>query len=80
MPKMYRGIYDKAVKGKSRKAAMHAQCLECAGWQIKEVFNCTDSGCPLYPYRPRPRISQGAPQDLPNEQESKKSDNKGILV
>ena len=58
IPKTYQSIYGKAVTGKSRKAAMHAQCLECCGWQIKEVFLCTDVGCPLYPYRPKSRISQ----------------------
>ena len=64
MPKLYRAIYDKAVRGKSRKAAMHAFCLECCGWQIKEVFLCTDLGCALYPYRPQSRASQGAPESV----------------
>jgi len=73
IPKSYRGIYDRAVKGKSRKAAMHAFCLECCGWQIKEVFLCTDLGCSLYPYRPKPRTSQGALESVPNELESKNS-------
>jgi len=73
MPKLYRGIYDKTVSGKSRKAAMHAFCLECCGWVIKEVHLCTDLRCPLYPYRPRSRVSPVAPQGLPNEPESRKS-------
>ncbi|MFX0194683.1 MAG: hypothetical protein ACFFCW_01075, partial [Candidatus Hodarchaeota archaeon] len=57
IPKLYRGIYDKAIQGKSRKAAMHAFCLECCGYQIREVFLCTDLACSLYPYRPRSRVS-----------------------
>ena len=77
MPKLYRGIYDKAVSGKSRKAAMHAFCLECVGWVIKEVFLCTSPQCSLYPYRPKPRVSQGMPESIGDEPESTKSDNKG---
>ena len=73
IPKLYRGIYDKAVSGKSRKAAMHAFCLECCGWQIKEVHACSDTGCSLYSYRPKPRASQGAPQSVRDEPESKNS-------
>lgn len=52
MPRVYRGIYDRAVKGKSLRAAINAQCLECVGWQRIEVRNCTDLGCPLYTVRP----------------------------
>ena len=74
VPKLYRGIYDKAVAGKSRKAAMHAFCLECCGWQIKEVFLCTSPQCPLYPYRPQSRVSQGTPESVPDEPELKISD------
>lgn len=78
IPKLYRGIYDKAVTGKSRKAAMHAFCLECCGWEIKEVFACTDSGCALYPYRSKSRASQRAPEGVSAEQESTNSENKDI--
>jgi hypothetical protein len=56
VPKKYRGLYERAMRGKSRKAAMHAFCLECCYWQIKEVQLCSDDGCPLFPYRPRARI------------------------
>jgi hypothetical protein len=73
IPKAYRGIYEKAMEGNSRKAAMHAFCLECCGYQIKEVFACTDLGCPLYPYRPKSRVSQEASESFPAEPESKKS-------
>lgn len=52
IPKLYLATYEKAIGGRSRKSAMHAFCLECCGWQIKEVFLCSDLGCPLYPYRP----------------------------
>ena len=74
MPKLHRATYEKAVRGKSRKAAMHAFCAECCGYQIKEVYLCTDLGCPLYPYRPRSRVSPVASESVPNEPELKISD------
>jgi hypothetical protein len=74
MPKQYRATYNRAMTGKSRKAAMRAFCTECCGWVIQEVFLCTDSACPLYPYRPRSRVSQGAPQSIPEQPELKKTD------
>lgn len=69
MPRRYRDAYDRAMKGRSRKAAMYSFCLECCGWEIREVFLCTSPECPLFPYRPRSRISQGAPEGLPDEPE-----------
>ena len=77
MPKLHRATYEKAVRGKSRKSALHAFCAECCGYQIKEVHLCTDLGCPLYPYRPRSRVSPVAPENLPEQQESKNSDKEG---
>lgn len=70
MPRLYRGIYDKAMSGKSRKAAMRAFCLECVAWQIKEVYTCTCKACPMHPYRPTSRASQGAPEDTGDAVES----------
>lgn len=60
IPERYQRIYMKAMAGKSRKAAMHAQCLDCCGWQGHEVAKCTDTGCPLYPYRPVSGITPDA--------------------
>jgi len=51
IPKKFRGIYDKAKNGKSRKMAIRAFCLECCSYSSKEVKLCTDEGCPLYKYR-----------------------------
>lgn len=58
MPKAYRGIYDKAMSGQSKAAAIHSFCLECMGWQREEVRLCTSNACPLWRYRP-----YGGPQD-----------------
>jgi hypothetical protein len=57
IPKRYRPAYRAAMRGRSRKAAIKAQCLECCGWERTEVQACTDTGCPLHPYRPY--VAQG---------------------
>lgn len=31
--------------------AIKFQCIECMGFQEKSVEECTDTLCPLYPYR-----------------------------
>ena len=51
IPRRYSKLYDKAMKGRSRKAAMHMFCAECVGYVSKEIELCSDEGCPLYPYR-----------------------------
>ena len=51
IPTKYRGLHERAMSGKSRKAAIRAHCLMCVGWQAREVELCTAKGCPLYPYR-----------------------------
>jgi hypothetical protein len=52
MPPKYRATYRRAVEGKSLRACVNSQCLECCGWERAEVGACTDSGCPLYAVRP----------------------------
>ena len=52
MPKIYRATYDKAVSGKSLRAAVNAFCLECVMWQREEVRLCPSVACPLWEYRP----------------------------
>lgn len=62
MPRAYKTNYLKATEGKSLRAAVKAQCLECMGWLRKEVRTCADLGCPLYavrPYRPPQNPSDG---------------------
>ena len=51
MPKRYRKMYKKAMTGKARQIAVRSFCLECCGYQEREVTLCTDLGCPLYSYR-----------------------------
>jgi len=52
MPKSQRANYLKAQEGKSRCAAMKAKCLDCMGYKIEEVRQCTDLACSHYLYRP----------------------------
>ena len=73
MPVKFRRAYDKAISGRSRRSAVNIFCAECCGFEIREVHLCTSPECPLYPYRPRSRISQGAPQSLPNRAGLKKT-------
>ena len=51
-PETARRGYLNAHKGKSRGAAIKAMCLECVGWQRREVALCTSQACPLFRYRP----------------------------
>ena len=51
IPARQRPIFRRAWRGRSRKAAMRAFCLECMGYQSAEVNRCTAPACPLYPYR-----------------------------
>jgi len=64
MPKIHRANYDKAMKGRSMKAATKAFCLMCVQWQKEEVRLCTDLACPLYPYRPYKSRSKQASEGL----------------
>jgi hypothetical protein len=52
IPRSYRGVYDRPVKGTSLRAATNAFCLERVCWQRKEIELCTDLGCPLWAVRP----------------------------
>ena len=35
----------------TRAKAIRLQCIECMGYQGKEVPHCTSDLCPLFPYR-----------------------------
>jgi hypothetical protein len=62
IPKAYQRTYDKAVAGKSLRAAAKAFCLECTYWQKEEIRLCTSLACPLWPYR----AYQGGAQSVKN--------------
>jgi hypothetical protein len=73
MPKIHRANYDKAMKGRSMKAATKAFCLSCVQWQKEEVRLCTDLACSLYPYRPYKNDSKKVDNRTGFGAESKKS-------
>ena len=52
MPESCRRTYVAAVKGRSLAACVKAMCLECVGWQRREITNCTGLACPLWAKRP----------------------------
>ena len=52
MPARSRNNYLTAMGGKSMAAGIKSHCMECVCWVRTEVVQCTDLGCPLYPYRP----------------------------
>ncbi len=73
MPKIHRANYDKAMKGRSMKAATKAFCLMCVQWQKEEVRLCTDLACSLYPYRPYRNRANRCSKRLSFSAESQKS-------
>ena len=53
MPRSFRRTYRKATRGEaSPRMAIKAFCMECCGWQRKEVARCSGWACPLWTYRP----------------------------
>ena len=52
MPPTCRNGYLRALGGRSPRAAIKSFCLECVGWQRREVALCTAAACPLWAYRP----------------------------
>jgi hypothetical protein len=35
----------------NRRTAIRERCLNCSGWQPKEVKECSLAECPLFPFR-----------------------------
>ena len=52
VPKLYKGIYKRAMESNSKAAAIKAFCLECVHYQRNEITDCTDVDCPLFKHRP----------------------------
>jgi hypothetical protein len=54
VPRKYKKMHAKVMSGKaSRSLAMKVMCLECMGWEIKEVRLCRSRACPLWNHRLR---------------------------
>lgn len=59
MPSKFNRMYERAMSGRSRKAAIRAHCLMCVGWLEQEVEKCTSPDCPLFHYRLATPTSDG---------------------
>lgn len=46
------GHFKAAFSGRSRKSAVTAFCIACAGFRRSAVRGCTSVACCLFPYRP----------------------------
>jgi hypothetical protein len=47
------GLFRRVYAGKSSpREAIKCKCLECVGFDVKCIINCTASECPLWAYRP----------------------------
>lgn len=79
MPKLYRAIYDRAVRGRSLRACINSFCLECVSWQRREIAVCTSLACPLYAVRPY-QCSQNPPDGGLSERQSIQTENAGQTV
>ena len=73
MPRQVRKVYDIAMTGRSLRAAVNSQCIECMGYQFKEVRLCVSPQCPLFPYRPVQGISYNVSEPVESGAESKKT-------
>lgn len=51
VPTKYHPLFKRAYSGRSRKAAIRANCLECMCFSEKEVRTCPIPHCPMYLYR-----------------------------
>ena len=58
IPPAYKKIYKKAIDGKSLRACINAQCLECCGYQRNEIALCTCFACSLWIVRPYSQNNQ----------------------
>jgi len=59
MPRQFRKVYDVAMGGRSLRAAVNSQCIECMGYVFNEVKLCCSPQCPLFRYRPVRGVSYG---------------------
>lgn len=59
MPRQFRKVYDIAMSGRSLRAAVNSQCIECMGYVFNEVKLCCSPQCPLFLYRPVRGVSYG---------------------
>jgi hypothetical protein len=47
----WQALYERALGGRDRAAAIRAACLLCGGWSGPDARDCWDTACPLWPFR-----------------------------
>lgn len=77
IPRQFRKVYDIAMTGRSLRAAVNSQCIQCMGYVFKEVKLCCSPQCPLFPYRPLRGVSYGVSDVGQSGTGSTKSDRGG---
>ncbi|MCH7559296.1 MAG: hypothetical protein IIB56_17835 [Planctomycetes bacterium] len=75
--RQFRKVYDVAMSRRSLRAAINSQCIECMGYEFKEVKLCCSPQCPLFPYRPLRGVSYGVSGVGQSGTESTKTGNGG---
>jgi len=56
-PKKYRGILARCWSSKpSKPGCLKAMCLECVGFEIAAITQCTSYACPLFKVRPYQKL------------------------
>ena len=78
IPRQFRRVYDVAMGGRSLRAAINSQCIECMGYALSEVKQCCSPQCALFPYRPVRGISYGVSGIGQSDSELKNSTQKDI--
>lgn len=77
MPRQYRKVYDIAMGGRSLRAAINSQCIECMDYVFSEVKLCCSPQCPLFPYRPLHGVSYGVSGVGQSDAESENGEEEG---
>lgn len=54
-PERFLPLVDRMEKG-SRSASVKLMCLQCCGFEVKEVKLCVSKSCPLWIFRPYQKI------------------------
>jgi hypothetical protein len=52
IPALMRATFARAYTKGSKPAVIKAKCLDCCGYQRKEVGLCPAEACPVWPWRP----------------------------
>ena len=63
VPSRYRACFRRAYTTGSRNSGIKANCLWCQGFDLRAVYSCDTGHCPLWRFRPQPRVSRMPEKD-----------------